>query len=117
MPMYILIEYSDNYSKTCGSLWQYYGDEPPLTNAGIVDFPDNSVSFKLKQKLTSQTRVNDRKTAEIMVPLKYLANFWRTLEIPLVNFEINLILTWSTNCVLPDTPNQAATFEITDTKL
>ena len=54
-----------------------------------------------------------------MVPLKYLSNFWRTLEMPLINCEVNLILTWSSNCVLVATnnQNQAATFEITDTKL
>ena len=54
-----------------------------------------------------------------MVPLKYLSNFWRTLEMPLINCEVNLILTWSSNCVLIATnnQNQATTFEITDTKL
>ena len=54
-----------------------------------------------------------------MVPLKYLSNFWRTLEMPLINCEVNLILTWSSACVLISTniPNQAAIFEITDTKL
>ena len=54
-----------------------------------------------------------------MVPLKYLSNFWRTLEMPLINCEVNLILTWSSTCVLISTniPNQATIFEITDTKL
>ena len=54
-----------------------------------------------------------------MVPLKYLSNFWRTLEMPLINCEVNLILTWSSNCVIAFViaANQAATFEITDTKL
>ena len=54
-----------------------------------------------------------------MVPLKYLSNLWRTLEMPLINCEINFILTWSTNCVIVSTnvANQNATFEITDTKL
>ena len=54
-----------------------------------------------------------------MVPLKYLSNFWRTLEMPLINCEVNLILTWSSTCVLiaTNTPNQNATFAITDTKL
>ena len=54
-----------------------------------------------------------------MVPLKYLSNIWRTLEVPLINREINLILTWSTNCVIVSTnvANQNAAFEITDTKL
>ena len=54
-----------------------------------------------------------------MVPLKYLSNFWRTLEMPLINCEVNLILTWSSTCVLIATvnPNQNAKFVITDTKL
>ena len=51
-----------------------------------------------------------------MVPLKYLSNFWRTLEVPLINCEVNLILTWSSTCVITDS-NGAATFAITDTKL
>ena len=61
----------------------------------------------------------EEKNAEIMVPLKYLSNFWRTIEMPLINCKINLILTWSTNCVIVSTniANQNATFEITDTKL
>ena len=54
-----------------------------------------------------------------MVPLKYLSNFWRTLEMPSINFEVNLILTWSANCVIVSTnnANQGSTFEITNTKL
>ena len=54
-----------------------------------------------------------------MVPLKYLSNFWRTLEMPLINCEVNLILTWSSTCVIASViiANQAATFAITDTKL
>ena len=54
-----------------------------------------------------------------MVPLKYLSNFWRTLEMPLINCEVNLMLTWSANCVIvsTDVANQVATFAITDTKL
>ena len=53
-----------------------------------------------------------------MVPLKYLSNFWRTLEMPLINCKINLILTWSVNCIVSNAAlSQAATFAITDTKL
>ena len=54
-----------------------------------------------------------------MVPLKYFINFWRTFEISLSNCEINLILTWSTNCFIIDAPvnNQVPTFAITDTKI
>ena len=55
----------------------------------------------------------------MMVPLKYFGNFWRTLEVPLTNCEINLILTWSANCVIvsTDVANQGATFSITETKI
>ena len=81
MPMYNLIEYSDNCSKTSGSLWQYYRDEP---NDNLAD----SESFKSKIKITGKTPNNgNEKDVEIMVPLKYLSNFWRTLEILLVNCE------------------------------
>ena len=81
MPMYNLIEYSDAYSNTSGSLWQYYRDEPALdANGGIIDFPaneNNSVSFKFKQQITEQTGNGGTKDVEIMVRLKYLSNFWR----------------------------------------
>ena len=61
----------------------------------------------------------EQKNVEIMVPLKYLSNFWRTLEMPLINCESNLILTWSTNCVIvsANVENQNALFSITDTRL
>ena len=76
-------------------------------------------SFSFKVKFTGQTGNNGTKDVEIIVPLKYLSNFWRTLEMSLINCEVNLILTWSSTCVLIATgvQNQAATFEITDTKL
>ena len=122
MPMYNLIEYSDNYAKTTGSLWQYCKDIPARNaNGEIIIFAGNNTtdSFKFKAKITGQTGNGGTKGVEIMVPLKYLSNFWRTLEMPLINCEVNLILTWSSNCVFIATtvPNQAATFEITDTKL
>ena len=70
-------------------------------------------------KITGRTGDDGTKNVEIMVPLKYLSNFWRTLEMPLINCEVNLILTWSSTCVLIATniQNQNATFAITDTKL
>ena len=118
--MYNLVEYSDNYSKTSGSLWQYYRDGPALSVAGaIADFSaaDNSASFKFKQKITGKAdAANGRKDVEIIVSLKYLSTFWRTFEMPLINFEINLILTWSEKCVLSN-DTKATTFGITDTKL
>ena len=69
--------------------------------------------------MTGQTGDDRTKSVEIMVPLEYLSNFWKTLEMFLINCEINLILTWSTNCVIVSTNvgNQNATFKITDTKL
>ena len=110
MPMYNLLEYNDNCAKTTGSLWQYFRDEP---NDDIED----SESFKSKIKITGKTPDDDgEKDVEIMVPLKYLSNFWRTPEMPLINCEVNLILTWSSTCVITDS-NGAGTFAITDTKL
>ena len=69
--------------------------------------------------MTGQTEGDSTKNAEIMMPLKYLSNFRRNLEMPLINCEINRILTWSANCAIASTnvANQNATFEITDTKL
>ena len=122
MPMYNLIEYSDNYAKTTGSLWQYCKDIPALnSNDEIIIFVDGNTtdSFNFKVKITGRTRNGGTKDVEIMVPLIYFSNFWRTLEMPLINCEVNLILTWSSTCVLIATsiPNQNATFAITDTKL
>ena len=102
--MYTLIEYSDTHSKTSGSLWQYRRDEPDLNaNGTIIDFPannNNCVSFKLKQQIIGQTGNGGTKDVEIMVPLKYLSNFWRTLELSVFNCEISLQLKWSKNCIL-----------------
>ena len=110
IPMYNLIEYSDNYVKTSGSLWQYYRDEP---NNNLA----NSESFKFKVKITGKTPANDNeKDVEIVVPLKNLSYFGRTLEMPLINCEVNLISTWSSTCVITNSTG-AGTFEITDTKL
>ena len=122
MPMYNLIEYSDNYAKTTGSLWQYCKDIPARNvNDEIIVFDGNNLtdSFNFKVKIIGQTGNDGTKDVEIMVPLKYLSNFWRTLEMPLINCEVNLILTWSSTCVLIATgnQNQAARFAITDTKL
>ena len=122
MPMYNLIEYSDNYAKTTGGLWQYCKDIAARNaNGEIIIFSEDNTtdSFKFKAKITGESGNGGTKDVEIMVPLKYLSNFWRTLEMPLINCEVNLILTWSSNCVLIATAiqYQAVTFEITDTKL
>ena len=84
MPKYNLIECSDNYAKTTGSLWQYCKDIPARNNNQIVNFTANNLtdSFNVKVKFTGQTEDDGTKDVEIMVPLKYLSNFWRTLEMP-----------------------------------
>ena len=88
MPMYNLIEYSKNYSKTSGGLWKYYRDDP---NDNIKQ----SESFKYKIKIPGKTSADgNTKDVEITVPLKYLSDFWKTFEMPLINCEINIILTW-----------------------
>ena len=122
MPMCNLIECSDNYSKTTGSLWQYCKDIPARNvNNEIIVFDANNTtdSFKFKAKITGQTGNDGTKDVQTMVPLKYLSNFWRTLEMPLINCEVNIISTWSSSCVLIATgvQNQNATIAITDTKL
>ena len=78
-----LIKYSGNYSKTSGSLWQYYRDEPFVNNVVIIDVPDDSdsASFKYKQKTTGQTGNDRTKDVQMVVPLNYLSNFWRNLEL------------------------------------
>ena len=88
IPMYNLIEFSDNYSETSGSLWQYYKNEP---NDNIA----HSESFKSKVKITGKTAADRNiRDVEIIVLSKYLSNFCRTLEMPLINCEVNLILTY-----------------------
>ena len=150
MLMYNLIEYSKNYRKTTGSLWNYCRDDTNdnyNTNKNVI----NSESFKYKTSITGSTyNVDERITnaednfvnnsaydvnksgkeeVEIAVPLKYLSNFWRTINIPLINCEVSLILTWSKECVITsmerrvktntrrDTAPANATFQITNTKL
>ena len=112
MPMYNVIEYSDNYSKTSVSLWKYYKYDP---NDNMAD----SESFRYKVKITGKTPDN-RKTKEIIVEiivrLKYLSNFWRTLEVPLINCEVEFMLKWSPTCVI-SSANEETKFKITETKL
>ena len=122
MPMYNLIEYSDNYSKTCGRLWEYCKDIPAVdNNNAIIDFSNNNLtdSFNFKVKMTGHTGNDGTKNVEIMIPIKYLRIFWRILEMPLIDCEVNVILTWSENCVIvsTDVADQNTTFAITDTKL
>ena len=103
MLMYNLLEYSKNYKKTTGSLWNYYRDEPsnPLSS--------DSESFKYKTSIQGNTynigageevydgnKVGKNET-EVAIPLKHLSNFWKSLNIPLINCEVELISTWSKN--------------------
>ena len=93
-PLYNLIEYSDNYSKTREGLWQYDKDETDWTDDYYNDYyyaADNSALFKFKQKITDVTKDDGTINIEIMVPSNYLSSLWRTLEM-LLNFcEINFI--------------------------
>ena len=144
MPMYSFIECSKNYRKTTSSLWNYYRDEPNNSSADNfnADPITNSASFKYQRSIIGKTANNDnndnntKEDVESVVPSKYLSNFWRNLEMPLISCEINLISTWSENCVVTDViiyaavPAQEesptrptinaptkATFKIIDTKL
>ena len=96
MPMYNLIEYSDNYSDTSGSLWNFKRDE--IDNNANVTNDNNALSFKYKVNLVGNTETNGtKKGVKIAVPLKYLSNFWRSLEVPLINCKVELSLRWIVN--------------------
>ena len=115
MPMHNLLEYSKNYRKTIGSLYNYYRDElsdynnpNEFPNANVV----NSNTFKYKNKITGNTynvaagaaghdanRVGEQ-DVELAIPLKFLGNFWRALNIPLISCEVSLELKWNKNCVI-----------------
>ena len=117
--MYNLIEYSANYCKTSGRLWHYYRDEPLLGNvANNNDNDNNSASFKFKTKIADRTGNDGTKNVKIRVPLKDLSNFWITLEMSLINCQINLILTWFNTCFMTDNTivAQQSTLTITDIK-
>ena len=136
--MYNLLEYGKNYRKTTESLWNYYRDEP---NSGV----DDGINYSIKGSKSFDYKANfiedgvahidlTKNDVKIVVPLKHLNNLWRSLNIPLINCKIELILTWFKNCVLIskatreadydadpivyeiDNPEDA-TFQITDTKL
>ena len=115
MPMYNLLEYSKNYRKTIGSLYNYYRDE--LTNDSNDNNFDNknvvnSNTFKYKNKIIGNTynvdagadgydvNKNGMQEVELAIPLKYLGNFWRALNIPLISCEVSLELKWDKNCVI-----------------
>ena len=98
MPMYNLIENSDNYQDSSATLCQYKRDEPPDNNVNLT--ADNSTSFKYKVKFLGNIAAADpdnarvgRLNVKIVVPLKYLSNMFRSLEMPLINCKIKLNLT------------------------
>ena len=102
MPMYNLIEYSDNYQDSSATLYQYKRDEPPADIANNLTI-NNSSSFKYKVDLLGNPVVVNnvaRLNVKIVVLLKYLSNFFRSLEMPLINCKIKLNLTWKKECVL-----------------
>ena len=116
MPMYNLIEYSDNYCDTSGSLWQFKRDE--ITNNADVS-NDNASSFKYKANLIGNTENNGTENGvKIAVPLKCLSSFWRSLEMPLINCKVEFSLKWIESCVLTAASNaNKVIFKITDAKL
>ena len=144
MPMYNLIEYSKNDRKTTGSLSNYYRDEPNSGAEGNINYSikKSFMSLLIKESFNYKTSITgkleddnvEKDDIKMVVPLKYLSNFRRILDIPLINSEVSLTLTWSDNCVIrsktkidpdPDA-NPAvdeinapknATFKIKDTKL
>ena len=138
MPIYNVIEYNNSYLKTAGSFWNYCRDEPSSSANNNINYSiKDSKSFEYKASITGKLEGNTtKKEAEIVVPLKFLSNFLRTLDMPVMDCEVNLILTWSESCLLTskatrvavpaqggnpvvagiDNPTNA-TFKITDTKL
>ena len=108
MPMYNLLNYSDNYSMASGILWNYYRDEVyNAANESVDDYRVNnnktttSRSFEYKTKGIGRTSANnDRLNTEVLVPLKHLSNFWVSLDLPLLNCKIELDLSWSEVCII-----------------
>ena len=108
MPMYNLIEYSDNYQDSSATLYQYKRDEPQDDLANNLA-TDTSSSFKYKVNLLGSPNIVGnvaRRNVKIVVPLKYLSNLFRSLEMPLINCKIKLNLTWKKERVL-STANDA----------
>ena len=135
IPMYNLLEYSKNYEKTSGSLFNYYRDEPSEATIGAGNNTinisiRNSKCFDYKTEIIGSLDAgeDEKEDIKIAIPLKYLSNFWRSLDIPLINWEITLILSWYKECVLVGRAFRgppaaaiisptSAKFEITDCKL
>ena len=116
--MYNMIKYRDNYSDTSGSLWHFKSDQVPANDAGLTINGCKSIKYKtaLVEKRPNTANGNSFvKNVKKVVPLKYLSNFWRSLEIPLINCKVYQELIWIENYVL-SSARDYATFKITDTK-
>ena len=117
MSMYNLLEYSDNYQDSTGSFYQFKRDEPPDDNADVAN---NTSSLVYKSKLITGTDNNNVNNVKLVVPLKYVSSFFRSLEMPLVNCKIDLELTWHKDCMISSVnaaAGQVVSFMITNTKL
>ena len=123
IPMYNLIEYSDNYRDSSATLYQYKRDES-LEDDAVADLTTNN-SDSLKYKIELLGNVTEvagnaagvrRLNVKVVVPLKYLSNFFRSIEMPLINCKIKLDLTWKKQCVLLTGVGEAV-FIINNTKL
>ena len=97
MPTYNLLEYSDNYQNSTGSLYQFKRDEPPDDNA---DVGNATSSLVYKSKLIKGTDNSNVNNVKLVIPLKYVSNFFRSLEMPLVNCKIDIELTWHKDCMI-----------------
>ena len=120
MPMFNLIKYSDNNSDTSGSLWKFKRDKlnADKVNANLDD--NDAPSFTYKASIIANTVAdgdNSKKKLKLAVPFKYLSNFWRSWEMPLINCKVELSLEWSAKWVLIIGNGTAAAFAITDAKL
>ena len=117
MPMYNLLEYSDNYQDSTGSLYQFKRDESPDDNANVAN---DTTKLMYKSKLISGTDDNNINNVKLVVPLKYVSSFFRSLEMPLVNCKIDLELAWHKDCIISSADaaaGQVVSFMITNTKL
>ena len=116
MPMYNLLEYSDNYQDSTGSLYQFKRDETPDNNAEVAN---NTTILVYISSLIKGTDDNNVNNVKLVVPLKYVSNFFRSLELPLVNCKIDLELIWHKDCMI-SSANAAAghvvSFMVTNTK-
>ena len=120
MPMYNLIEYSDNYLDTSGSLCQFKRDKNPANNVDLS--VHHSQSFKYKAALVRKTLVtvnnaiSSVKNTKFIVSIKYISNFWRSLEMPMIKCKIHIALNWNEDCIL-SSDGDSVKFKIMDAKL